>query len=297
MKRIGKRIRNQLLKRIYGTPFLQRHADNAYQLAVHNHVINLPSLSSTDLTLVETVKREGVAITSLEALAIPSASKMLDIAKLLMPKIPRSVSGEKNEYVVHATSQQMLENREIFLWGLEKRILSIAENYFGLPVAYHGAFYRRDIANQVEHKSRLWHIDTEDRQMLKVIIYLNNVGEDDGPFQYIPQPITEQVARKLKYKCGYIQDKNMSEVLAPSNYRSCTGIAGTVVFAATGSIFHRGKIPVTSDRFAVFFDYTSRLPKYPFFSQYSLPHADLVSLSPQLDQYQQQSMLWQEYGL
>jgi hypothetical protein len=297
MKKIGKRIRNQALKRIYSIPFLQRHADIAYQAAVYNHAINLPVLSTADLNLVETVKREGVAITSLEALAIPSTLKMFDNAKLLMPKIPASVSGDKNEYVVHATSRQMLENPEIFLWGLEKRILNIAESYFGLPVAYHGAFYRRDIANLVEHKSRLWHIDTEDRQMLKVIIYLSDVSEDNGPFQYIPQPVTVQASRKLKYKCGYVQDKNMRQVLSPENYRSCTGISGTVVFAATGSIFHRGKIPVTSDRFAVFFDYTSRLPKYPFFSQYSFPEADLLSFSPQLDQYQRQSLLWQEYAL
>jgi hypothetical protein len=297
MKKIGSRIRNQVLKRIYGMPFLQKHADIAYRAAVDNHVINLPVLSTTDLTLVETLKREGVATTSLEALAIPSTLKMFDIAKVLMPKIPGSVSGDKNEYVVHATPGQMVENPEIFLWGLEKRILNIAENYFGLPVAYHGAYYRRDIANLVEHKSRLWHIDTEERQVLKVIIYLTNVSEDGGPFQYIPQPTTVQIARKLKYKCGYIQDKNMAEVLSPSNYRSCTGISGTVVFAATGSIFHRGKKPVTSDRFAVFFDYTSRLPKYPFSSQYSLEQADLLSFSSQLDQYQRQSLLWQEYGL
>ena len=295
MKKIGKRIRNQALKRIYEIPFLQKHADIAYRSAVHNHAINLPSLSATDLTLVETVKQEGVAIASLEALGIPSALKMFDIAKLLMPEIPGIVSGDKNEYVVHATPGQMVENPEIFLWGLEKRILNIAEHYFGLPVAYQGAFYRRDIANMVEHKSRLWHIDTEDRQVFKVIIYLTDVSEDGGPFQYIPRPITEQVVRKLKYKCGYIQDKNMLEALSPSNYRSCRGVSGTVVFAATGSIFHRGKKPVTSDRFAVFFDYTSRLPKYPFFSQYSLPYANLLSFSEQLDRYQLQSLLWQEY--
>ncbi len=297
MKKIGKRIRNQALKRIYEIPFLQKHADIAYRSAVNNHAINLPPLSATDLTLVETVKKEGVAIASLEALGIPSALKMFDIAKLLMPKIPGSVSGDKNEYVVHATPGQMVENPEIFLWGLEKRILNIAENYFGLPVAYQGAFYRRDIANLVEHKSRLWHIDTEDRQVFKVIIYLTNVSEDGGPFQYIPRPITEKLVRRLKYKCGYIQDKNMLEVLSPSNYCSCKGVSGTVVFAATGSVFHRGKKPVTSDRFAVFFDYTSRLPKYPFFSQYSLPYANLLSFSEQLDRYQLQSLLWQEYGL
>ncbi len=297
MKNIGKQVRNQVLKRMFEMSFVKEQADIAYQAAMQNHATNLPVLSTKDSILVETVKREGVAITSLEALAIPSAAKMFDIAEFLMSKIPGSVSGDKNEYVVHATSRQMIENPEIFLWGLEKRILNIAENYFSLPVAYNGAYFRRDIANQVEHKSRLWHIDTEDRKVLKVIIYLSDVGENNGPFQYIPQPITTKVARKLKYKCGYIQDKNMQKVLSASDYRSCTGISGTVVFAATGSIFHRGKKPVTSDRFALFFDYTSRLPKYPFFNQYSITKEDLLSFSAKLDHYQQQSLLWQEHML
>jgi hypothetical protein len=297
MKNIGKKIRNQVLKRLYEIPFLQRHSDIAFRAAIQNHATKLPVVSLDDLILVETIKREGVAITSLEALAIPSASKMLDIAKLLMPKIPGSISLDKNEYVVHATSDQMIENPEIFLWGLEKRILNIAENYFGLPVAYHGAYFRRDIANQVEYKSRLWHIDTEDRQVLKVIIYVSDVGDENGPFQYISQPVTAKVACKLKYKCGYIQNKNMQKVLSTSDYRSCTGMSGTVVFAATGSIFHRGKKPVTSDRYALFFDYTSRLPKYPFFSEYSLPQDDLLSFSAKLDQYQEKSLFWQKHAL
>jgi hypothetical protein len=103
-----------------------------------------------------------------------------------MPKISR-FSGDENEFVVHATNEQMMEYPEIFLWGLEQRLLNIAENYLGLPVAYHGSYFRRDIANQVEKKSRLWHMDSEDRKLFKVIVYLNDINDERGPFQYLPK--------------------------------------------------------------------------------------------------------------
>ncbi len=292
MSTIVKQVRNKILRNLYEISFLQKQADLNYQAAIEKHFPHLPVLSTTDLTLVETIKREGVAVTSLEALSIPSTDKMFQAAKSLMPKIPGTISGDKNEYVVHATSGQMMEYPEIFLWGLERRLLSIAENYLGLPVAYHGAYFRRDTTNQIEKKSRLWHIDTEDRKLFKVIVYVNDINNDGGPFQYIPQDLTAKLVNSLNYTHGYIQEKVMQKVVSPSYWKSCTGSSGTVVFAATASVFHRGKIPINNDRFAIFFDYTSRQPKYPFYCKSSLAQEDLLLLAPQLHEYQRQCIFW-----
>ncbi|BAZ12751.1 hypothetical protein NIES4071_45840 [Calothrix sp. NIES-4071] len=288
-----KKIHNQVLKHIHTIPSIQKRGECVYQEALQQHLINLPILSPVDLKLVEALKNEGVAITSLEELVIASSSNMLAATKKIMPLIPCAV--KRNEYVVHATNEQMMEYPEIFLWGLERRILNIAETYFGLPVAYHGAYLRRDIANNVQRKSRLWHMDTEDRQVLKAIIYLHDVNEQQGPFQYIPMAVTQKLVQTLKYKQGYIQDSVMQHTASLSDCKSCLGVVGTVIFAATGSIFHRGKIPVASDRLALFFDYTSRLPKYPFFNHYSLPQEYLLSLSKKITKHQLKSLLWQDY--
>ncbi|GAB1539069.1 hypothetical protein NUACC21_17340 [Scytonema sp. NUACC21] len=294
MKTIAAQVRNRILKNLYEISFVKNPAELDYQVAVKNHTNDLPALCATDLALVETLKTEGVAITSLEALSIPSTPQMLKAAKTLMPKIPRISFEDKNEFVVHASPQQMMEYPEIFLWGLEQRLLNIVENYLGLPVAYHGAYYRRDIANNVEKKSRLWHMDSEDRKLLKIIIYLNDINEDKGPFQYIPQPLTLNVARALRYKYGYLRDTTMRRVISTSHYRSCTGPSGTVVFAGTASVFHRGKIPVASDRYAIFFDYTSRQPKFPFYCKSSLPQEDLLLLSGKVSEQQKQYVFWRQ---
>ena len=151
--RIIKQVRNRILRDIYRIPVFRVRYEQANKASREKYVSNLPILSPTDLNVVENLRREGVFVTSLEALNIPSTPLLLHAAKTLIPKIP--TTAKKNDYVVHASSEQILEYPEIFLWGIEERILNIVENFIGLPVPYHGSYFRRDIANTVQKKTRL----------------------------------------------------------------------------------------------------------------------------------------------
>jgi Phytanoyl-CoA dioxygenase (PhyH) len=295
MNYLIEKVSNHLLKQIYRIPLIEKKSEQAYQEALQKYINNIPLIPLEDANLIATIKDEGIAITSLDNLGINSTAEMLKTADDLSCLLKNYSDYKKNEYTIHATINQMVQQPEILLWGLEERILRIAESYFGLPVAYQGAYLRRDFVNQVETQSRLWHIDTEDRQVFKVIIYLHDMHEDNGPFQYIPKDITSKVAQELNYKSGYVQAQRMQEIIPPTNYKSCLGSAGTVVFAATSSIFHRGKLPISSERFAIFFDYTSRFPKYPVHSQSLFSPDDLLLLSENLSEYQRQCLLWREY--
>ena len=294
-KRIVYKIRNEVSLSTRQFPFLCTQAELNYRAARKKHCEHLPFISDYEQDLIDKVRTEGVVMTSLEALSIPSTEIMLQAAKTLMPQLPRSISDHKNDFVVHANPQQILEHKEIFLWGLEQRLINIVENYIGLPVAYHGAYFRRDIVNKVQQKSRLWHIDSEDRKVLKVVIYLNDVDDNNGPFEYIPQSFSSNLISSLKYTHGYIQDKAMEKIISPSNFKSCTGTAGTVILAATGGIFHRGKIPISSDRYTIFFDYTSRKPiVHNHYGASFLSNEDLQLLSQNLSPQQRQCVFWKE---
>ncbi len=285
------KVYNKILKKINEIPLIQHQGEFTYQKNVEAYALNIPPLSTTDLNLVEKLKHEGVVITSLENLGIPSHPDLYKAAKNLMQELSAIIS-DHHQIVIHASSQQIMKYPEIFLWGLEQRLLNISENYFGVPVAYHGAYVRRDIGNQIERESRLWHIDKEARRILKIIVYLNDVNENNSPFQYLPQSLTAKVADALKYKSGYILDQSMQKVISPTQYKSCIGAAGTVVFAATSSIFHRGKIPINNDRFTIFFDYSCRLKNHSFYGESSLPHSDLILLSKNLSEAQKQCIFW-----
>ncbi|NER24865.1 MAG: 2OG-Fe(II) oxygenase [Symploca sp. SIO1C2] len=294
-KKIVRKVRNKVLRNTRQLPFLSTQAEINYREAQKQHSKNLPAISDYERDLVNKLKVEGVAMTSLEALSIPYTEQMLQAAKTLMPKIPRSISKNNDEFVVHATPQQILEHQEIFLWGLEQRLINIIENYLGLPVAYHGAYFRRDLINKVQLKSRLWHIDSEDIKVLKVIIYLNDIDDQIGPFEYIPQCFTSQLTSSLKYTYGYVQDETVKKVISPSHFKSCTGIAGTVFLAATGSIFHRGKVPLLSDRYTIFFDYTSRKPIiHHDYNASFLSEQDLQFLAKNLSPQQREYVFWKE---
>ncbi|MBE9208580.1 2OG-Fe(II) oxygenase [Nostoc sp. LEGE 06077] len=289
------KIQKRILKQIYQIPFVRHQNDIAYQIAVNKHKPHLPIISKDDLELVEQINHEGVVITSLDNLGIAANPQILQKAKHLASQIKSDISSDDNQYVIHASSQQIMEYPEIFLWGLEQRLLNIIEHYLGLPIAYHGTYFRRDLANKLEKGSRLWHLDPEDRKVLKIIIYVNDVTENQGPFQYIPLPLTSNIVQSLKYSYGYIPNQTMQKVISSTNYKSCIGSSGTVIFAGTGSIFHRGKIPQISDRFTIFFDYTSRRKKELFYINNSLPYQDLVKLSQNLSVRQKQCLFWQEY--
>ena len=61
---------------------------------------------------------------------------------------------------------------------------------------------------------------------------------------------------------GFINDDRMREVVPQSQWKACTGVAGTVLFKSVARIFHRGRIPNT-ERVAASFYYTSRRPTNP----------------------------------
>ena len=292
MDKILLKMRTKIVKKIYQYPFIKYQADSFYQQAIEKNLQNLPTLPTNDIDLIETVKKEGVVISTLEKLGITSTTDMWKSAQNLMLKVSQKTYFQPNQIVNHASPQQIMEYPQIFLWGLEQRLLNIIENYLGLPVAYQGVYFRQDIANQLELGSRLWHIDIEDRKIFKIIIYLNDITADNGPFEYIPKPLTSKIAQSLKYTSGYIQDKIMQGVISSETYQSCTGIAGTVIIADTSSIFHRGKPPLTSDRFAIFFDYTTRRHKQALHGTSTLPYKDLLLLSKNLSKTQKKCIFW-----
>ncbi|MCF4969690.1 2OG-Fe(II) oxygenase [Nostoc sp. CMAA1605] len=293
MLRILHKIQNKTLRRIQDLPIIKYYADMAHQTAVQEHIPYLPNLSHSDINIVKTLQIQGLAITSLEELGIESNLQLLQSAKKLLPHIQPDTNIKKHGFVAHASAAQMLEYPEIFLWGLEQKLLNIIENYLSLPVAYHGAYFRQDIANQLEQGSRLWHIDTEERQVIKIIIYINDVDENTGPFQYLPQTLTLEVAKSLNYTSGYITNQTMQNTISPEQYQSCVGSAGTVIFAATSSIFHRGKPPTLNDRFAIFFDYTARRKKDLYYTTSDLTHEFLVNYYHHLSEQQKQYIYWQ----
>lgn len=286
------KIRNRVLFKIDQTPVLKTLSEQIYKNNIKQHTQLIPTLIVDDSAVVQRLKQDGIFIITLEQLAIYSTSNLLKDANQIIPSLLASLPLHSSTYMIKTSCEKLMELPHIFWWGLQNRILQIVENYLELPVAYHGVYCRRDLANNVENKTRLWHLDKEDRRMLKIIIYLNDVTPDVGPFQYISKHLTDSIFHKFQYNYSYIQEQRMQQVVPKTQWKSCCGSAGTVIFVDPACVFHRGKKPITSDRLTIFFDYTSRIPKHPYYCKSSFSPEQLSTLCDSLSQYQKECVFW-----
>jgi len=255
---------NKIKREMRRLPLLKSMVQKNYEARLAEHTHALPNLSEADAAWVDVMNREGVALTSLSELSLPSTPQMIEAAQKLIrdfTQISKRDTFEISPYVPTIPHSYLVQHYpEIFLWGLEERLLNIIENYIGLPVRYQGAEFRRGIANGKVVDVRQWHIDTEDHRMFKVIVYLNDVNVDGGPFECLPKPLSTEAKSILKYNSGFVPDPAMQVAVPQSSWKACTGPFGTALFADTCNIFHRAKAPTAQDRYSITFSYTSIQP-------------------------------------
>ena len=163
-------------------------------------------------------------------------------------------------------------------------MLDIIENYIGLPLLFHGVDLRRDVADAPITDAKQWHLDIDDEKMVKIIVYLNNVGVDGGPFEYIPRSLTAQIRDSLNYTTGFVDDEAMSKIIPSRYWKTCTAKAGSIAIVDPCNIFHRAK-PAQRNRYSITFGYTSRIPKISL-SKFNLSLEEWNRLTPNLTKRQ-----------
>lgn len=119
-----------------------------------------------------------------------------------------------------------------------------------------------------------WHRDSFARQF-KAIVYLSDVAEDNGPFQYLcgsarlGDKLLAMWRGRLGYRQNRLEDAQVERLLSrdPGRLRTVTGAAGALVLASTSGI-HRGMPILSGTRYALtnyyypVADYTPKLLKH-----------------------------------
>lgn len=283
--------------KLFGHQRVRAVLGERYSDALHQHRPALPNLSSLDAGIVDGLERDGVFVTSLEALGVPGHGQLVDQAADLAAGFAaeaRDLAASGKVFMI-VPPERIVARPSIYRWGLDDRLLDIAEAYIGLPPAYDGATINYTVGDGREVATRMWHRDREDRRMLKIAIYLHDVGEDGGPFQLISRQDTRQSDVE-----GYSYDINSETDLAKrlgANFAdhivTCNGAKGTVIFSDTARFFHRGKPFTGGDRAALFYSYFSKRPRHPFLCDRSgISGRDVASLVEGLPARQRSSALW-----
>lgn len=246
------------------TSYLKSDLD--YRVALWKHAKKLPTLEAGDRIIVNALKNDGIYITNLAELGLSSTAQLLNAAHSLLPSMgtanySNSVQNPPEIYIV-------TDLPSFYDWGNEPRLLNIIQNYIGLPVAYHGVHLRKDFENVDQFATLLWHRDIEDRRVLKIIVYLNDVEEKHGPFEYVPLSYTSKFQlnnyriRRQIHKSAGMNDEKLNQIVPKSAWKSCPGAAGTVILADTRRLLHHGTLR-TEERSTLFFVYTANPPKNP----------------------------------
>ncbi len=181
----------------------------------------------------------------------------------------------------------------LFLWGLAETNLDIAERHIGLPVRYHGLEVRAERTTPAvsRHLVRDWHFDVEDRRMLKIVVYLSDVDESTGPFEFLPSAASDLARATLRVRPGltFLPDADVSAAVPSSAWEPITGPAGTAVYADTARLLHRVKAPTGGDRYSATFVYTSDRPRHTL-SRFMPPRHIVQSLLGDLTPRQRRAL-------
>jgi hypothetical protein len=148
---------------------------------------------------------------------------------------------------------------DLYLLGLARPMIAAAESYLQEPCLYLGPTLK---VERVAPKActRMWHIDVEDLRMLRVLIYLNDVGPRGGPLEVLSAADSDRAQTAFDYRSGYLSDSQMEAQVPASRWIPCYGQAGDALLFDGTRLFHRAQPPMARERYSLTFSYATRKP-------------------------------------
>lgn len=301
-KRVGRKLESVARNALHGlmsTPLLRSKIDRYYIPLRSAQGSVVDQLNGSDQAIVSALRTAGICQTQLKNLGLPGDEQMLREAGAVRHDIEARLAddsaGPGDPYLIQANKVELKHRREIYLFGLNERLLRIVEGYLGLPVAFGGFNLFYTLADGRERGARVWHLDGEDESIVKVAVYLNDVDLDGGPFEMIKDRIYrggEPYKRPARHDK---LERIIGKTISADDIVTCTGSSGSVIFCDTARYYHRGRPATGSNRAAIFYNYYPRPPRRPYFCGKPIVGLEDFDLSGvTLSDYQRQSAMWRE---
>lgn len=255
VRRVANRAKREALARFGPARQLmeRRHEQRARQ-----HAALLRPLDATAQATVDQLERDAVAHPSFDDLAGERAGALRAGLDSLITSLAADEPAGRS--TLRPSDEDLMAQTELWQWGLSDRLLDIAEHYLGVPVWYYGADVRREVADGQTIDVRQWHRDNEDRRVLKILMWLSDVGDRGGPFAYLTPPESDDASSRLRYVSGFVSDEKMRSVVPAERWQFCPGPKWHVSYIDTVRLMHRATPPLDGDRYSVTFTWTSRHP-------------------------------------
>lgn len=113
------------------------------------------------------------------------------------------------------------------------------------------------------HDSQLWHIDYYSLPNVYVLVALQDITHDHGPWTFIPRTASQRIKEQLGYwesREGYrVSDEDFYAVADPGDVIEFACPRGAVLFIESSGCFHYGSRNAVKPRFQLMLGYTGAI--------------------------------------
>ena len=224
-----------------------------------------PDLDDTQRGLVQALDRDGYVTLPFVDLAgeetwgaieAQGAAFIAETERTLAEGGSGKVRAGK-EFVVRAWSFEGVTfgaDNPWFSFCASRRMLDVANAYLRLwsKLSYVDMWYTTQQPSTDDRvASQNWHVDFDDKHLLKAFVYLSDVGAEQGPFEYVPgsQPGGLHHAVRPWTPMGYgrVPDEEVAGSVPAEEIATFTGPKGTLILCNTSGL-HRGGFATAGPR-------------------------------------------------
>jgi hypothetical protein len=236
--------------------------------------VQAPPLSGLQQQVVDSLREDGIAVVDFRELFGQElwSEARADIAPFVDEQTAQLESladkpETKDEFIVRRYMRQKPQVPFTLAspWlriGVSDTQLGIVNAYRGLQTSifYMDNWFTRPYAGADERiASQQWHRDPEEDHVVKVFLYLSDVTEEAGPFEYVKgSPSGNRHGHLWPWGEGKKKptDEEMAAAAPAEDRATMTGPAGTMIFCDTSG-FHRGGFAKTTPRVLSIWSYVS----------------------------------------
>ena len=279
------RLRGATIRRAARIPPIRHRLDSRRARRTELYAPYLPSLGPAEGLLVSALRAD--ALVACDVSSLLSQEALAQAAQLATGLD----DGMRDHSSIRVPPGVFRTEPALFLAGLSDTLLDLAESYLGLETHYLGVELKRELADQRTDDVRQWHLDIEDRNVFKLIVYLSDVdGATDGAFQYLTPDDTAEAVARLGYWTGFVSDSALAGVTTSTARHAMSGSAGSGFLVDTARVLHKAGTPVRRDRYSMTFSYVS-VESLQVFPEFMMPRADIVDLTMSLSPRQRRAAL------
>ncbi|WP_137388685.1 phytanoyl-CoA dioxygenase family protein [Rhodoligotrophos defluvii] len=187
----------------------------------------------------------------------PAIKQADDIYQAALAAGKNAGSGKDKDYLFPmARGAALSEYTDIMRLAVSRPILDSVSAYLGEVPIVSQISVLVSPPNESQIGSQLYHLDFADEKQVKLFVYVHEVGEENGPFTFVPVAESEKLVRQFNYDRGRLTLEQVDSAIGKQGQVQVMGPPGTAVLVDTSRCMHYGSNRNKTTRVALLIQYT-----------------------------------------